>query len=302
MDGSLINTTTFANPTRLRYLTLDGSLGSTCRLSEIASWPTTLTTTQAQTLTYNPYFPNGTTELTFLLGRARGGNIAVPSDSTLQALDTFILSLKASGTWDKMDAVYNFAYNDTNVATFSRLNLKNTLNSLATNGTMTYQTNGYLAGAGSSYLTGYRPGTSNVQYQTDAFSRTHILYQAAAGARIDANTINDLNDTFYNSNTNTHRALSNVNLPQSVDMSGTGLKSIVRNNSTSVSLYNQSTGVTLAQPRAGTYGASQQFFPFGNGLGVGFTCFGAPLTQTDINTIRTAYNTYLSAIGLTPFA
>jgi hypothetical protein len=85
-------------------------------------------------------------------------------------------------------------------------------------------------------------------------------------------------------------------------MSGTGLKSIVRNNSTSVSLYNQSTGVTLAQPRSGNYGASQQYFPFGNGLGVGFTCFGAPLTQTDINTIRTAYNTYLSAIGLTPFA
>jgi hypothetical protein len=302
MDGSLINTTTFANPSRLRYLTLEGSLGSTCRLSEIASWPTTLTTTQAQTLTYNPYFPNGTTELTFLLGRARGGNIAVPSDSTLQALDTFILSLKASGTWDKMDAVYNFAYNDSNVATFSRLNLKNTFYSLATNGTMTYQTNGYLNGAGG-YFSGYTPGVNNVNFQLDSNSRTYILYQSVSNAQIDANTINGVNNAIYNGNVNTHRAMSSNNLPQSVDLSGNGLKTMIRSSSTSVTLYNQSSGTTLNQTRtSGGFGTSQQFFPFTSGLGVGFACFGAPLTQTDINTIRTAYNTYLSAIGLTPFA
>jgi hypothetical protein len=302
MDGSLINTTTFANPSRLLYNTLSTESGGQLRVSQVASFNKTLSTSEAQTLTYNPYFTNGTTELTFVLGRARAIGAESPSDSTLQALDTFIATLKTAGIWDKMDAVYNFAYNNTNVATFSRLNLKSTFYSLGVNGTMTYQTNGYLTGVGSSYLTGYTPGVNNVRYQPDSFSRTHILYQSAAGARIDANTINDLNDTFYNSSTNLHRALSNVNLPQSVDMSGTGLKSIMRNSFNSVSLYNQSTGTTLTQNRSGGYGTSQQFFPFGNGLGVGFSCFGAPLTQTDINTLRTAYNTYLSAIGLTPFA
>jgi hypothetical protein len=301
IDGAYQTTTSFATANRVRYMVFSGAVGS-LSLKSYYCWNAVLNNSQLTQLTYNPYFTNGSTELTQVIGRAFANSIAVPPDATLQALDTFILALKASGTWDKMDAVYNFAYNNVNFATFSRLNLKNTLNSLGTNGTMTYQTNGYLAGAGSSYLTGYRPGVSNVQYQPDAFSRTHILYQAAAGARIDANTINDLNDTFYNSNTNAHRALSNTNLPQSVDMSGAGLKSIIRNTSASVSLYNQSTGVTLTQPRSGAYGTSQQFFPFGNGLGVGFSCFGAPLTQTDIDTIRTAYNTYLTAIGLTPFA
>ena len=302
MDGSLINTTTFANPSRLLYNALDTSNGGQLRVSQVASFNKTLSTSEAQTLTYNPYFTNGTTELTFLVGRGVGGSVTLPSNSTLQALDTLIATLKTSGIWDKMDAIYNFAYNDTNVAGFSRLNLKSTFYSLAVNGTMTYQANGYLAGAGSSYLSGYQPGTNNIQYQVESFSRTHILYQSASGAQIDINTVNGVNDTFYNSNTNTHRAMSNVNLPQSVDMSGTGLKSIMRTSGTSVTLYNQSTGTTLTQNRAGFYTATGQYFPYGNGLGVGFSCFGAPLTQTDINTLRTAYNTYLSAIGLTQFA
>jgi hypothetical protein len=302
MDGSFITTTTFANPNRLLYSSISSN-PNYVRLAKTATFNRTLTSSESQLLTYNPYIPNGTTELTFVLGRARAASIfALPSYSTLQALDTLITTLKSSGIWDKMDAIYNFAYNDTSLAVFSRLNLKSTFYSLATSGTMTYQTNGYLAGAGSSYLTQYRPGVDNVQYQPESFSRTHILYQSASGAAIDQNTINGVNDTFFNSNTNTHRALSNVNLPQSVDMSGTGLKSIMRTSSTSVTLYNQSTGTTLTQNRSGNYGTSNQFFPFGNGLGVGFSCFGAPLTQTDINTLRTAYNTYLSAIGLTPFA
>ncbi|MFY7884136.1 MAG: phage head spike fiber domain-containing protein, partial [Dolichospermum sp.] len=302
MDGSLVNTTTFANPSRLLYNALNTADGGQLRVSQVASFNKTLSTSEAQTLTYNPYFTNGTTELTFVLGRARAIGAESPSDSTLQALDTFIATLKTAGIWDKMDAIYNFAYNNTNVAAFSRINLKSTFYSLGTSGTMTYQTNGYLTGVGSSYLTGYTPGINNVQYQVESFSRTHILYQSASGAAIDVNTIHGGNDAFYNSNTNTHRAMSNVNLPQSVDMSGTGLKSIMRTSWPSVTLYNQSTGTTLTQNRSGNYGASQQFFPFGNGLGVGFSCFGAPLTQTDINTLRTAYNTYLSAIGLTPFA
>ena len=303
MDGSLINTNTFAVPSNLRYLIVDGGSSSTVRLSKIATWSSTLNSTQAQTLTYNPYFTNGSTELTFVLGRARASSLAVPSDSTLQELDTFILSLKASGTWDKMDAIYNFAYNDANVAAFSRINLKSTFYSLGTSGTMTYQTNGYLTGVGSSYLTGYQPGVNNVNFQLDSNSRTYILYQSVSNAQIDANTINGVNNAIYNGNVNTHRAMSSNNLPQSVDLSGNGLKTMIRSSSTSVTLYNQSSGTTLNQTRtSGGFGTSQQFFPFTSGLGVGFACFGAPLTQTDINTIRTAYNTYLSAIGLTPFA
>ena len=301
IDGVLQTTTSFATPQLVRYLSFLSVTGLVA-IKNIYCWDSVLTPAQLAQLTYSPMFPNGTTELTQVVGRAFASSLSLPSNSTLQALDTFIATLKTAGIWDKMDAIYNFAYNNTSVAAFSRLNLKSTFYSLGFNGTMTYQTNGYLAGAGSSYLTGYQPGVNNVQYQPESFSRTHILYQSASGAQIDQNTINILNDTFYNSNTNTHRALSNVNLPQSVDMSGTGLKSIMRTSSTSVTLYNQSTGTTLTQNRSGNYGASSQFFPFGNGLGVAFTCFGAPLTQTDINTIRTAYNTYLSAIGLTPFA
>lgn len=301
IDGVLQTTTSFSTPQLVRYFTFLGITGIVS-LKSIYSWERVLTPTQLSQLTYSPMFPNGTTELTQVVGRAFASSLTLPSNSTLQALDTFIATLITSGIWNKMDAIYNFAYNNTAVSAFSRLNLKSTFYSLGVNGTMTYQANGYLAGAGNSYLSGYTPGTNNVQYQVESFSRTHILYQSASGAAIDQNTINGANDAFFNSNTNAHRAMSNVNLPQSVDMSGTGLKSIMRNSFNSVSLYNQSTGTTLTQNRSGNYGASQQFFPFGNGLGVGFSCFGAPLTQTDIDTIRTAYNTYLSAIGLTPFA
>jgi hypothetical protein len=223
---------------------------------------------------------------------------------TLQALDIFIETLKSVGVWDKLDAIYNFAYNNVNTAVFSRLNLKSTLYTLSTTN-MSYGINGYLVngtGVNSGFLSGYQPGVSNIQFQPDDHSRVYILYQSVSGAQIDSNSINGANFAIYNDNVNTHRDLASTNLPQSVDLSGTGLKSMVRSSSNTVTLYNQSSGTTLLQVRNANTGTSQQRFPFTGGLGMGFACFGASLTQTDINTIRNAYNTYLSAIGLTPFA
>lgn len=309
IDGVLQTTTSFATPQLVRYLALLGTTGLVA-LKSIYSWNSVLTPAQLAQLTYSPMFPNGTTELTQLVGRAFRAGHDVPSNSTLQALDTFIATLKSSGTWDKMDAIYNFAYNNANVASFSRLNMKSTFYTLGTSGTMTYQTDGYLAGAGSSYLSGYQPGVNNVNFQLDSHSRTYILYQSVNNAQIDSNSINGVNNAIYNGNTDTHRAMSSNNLQQqiggsqSVDLSGTGLKSMVRSGSNTVTLYNQSvsTGFLLQVRNVGGFGTSQQFFPNTAGMGIGFAAFGGALTQTDINTIRTAYNTYLSAIGLTPFA
>lgn len=96
---------------------------------------------------------------------------------------------------------------------------------------------------------------------------------------------------------------SSTALPQAVDLGGTGLKAMIRNDVSTVTLYNQSIGTTLNQTRnTGSFGTSNQFFPYTGGLGIGFACFGSALNQSDIDIIRTAYNTYLSAIGLSPFA
>lgn len=303
IDGALQISTAFTTPQLVRYLTLIGTTGLVS-IGDIYSWSSVLSTSQLQRLTYNPYFTNGTTELTQLIGRGIQAGTTLPSDLTLQALDIFIETLKSVGVWDKLDAIYNFAYNNINTAVFSRLNLKSTLYPLSTTN-MSYGINGYLVngtGVNSGFLSGYQPGVSNIQFQPDDHSRVYILYQSVSGAQIDSNSINGANFAIYNDNVNTHRDLASTNLPQSVDLSGTGLKSMVRSNSNTVTLYNQSSGTTLLQVRNANTGTSQQRFPFTGGLGMGFACFGASLTQTDINTIRNAYNTYLSAIGLTPFA
>lgn len=305
MDGTLINTNTFAVPSNLRYLIIDGGSSSTVRLSNIATWVSTLNTTQAQTLTYNPYFTNGTTELTFVLGRARSSGLAVPSDSTLQALDTFISSLKASGTWDKMDAIYNFAYNDTNVAAFSRLNLKNTFDTLASFGTgPTISVNGIIGSSSplSNHYRGFTPTVDNVNYQLDSNSITHIFFQTGTTTQVESNTVAGSSLTFYLENSTAHRNNSNVALNSAVDLTGIGLKSMNRIDSTNITFYNQSTPYNRTQTRNITTGVGQQQFPISTNMGISFSCYGSPLTQTDIDTLRTAYNTYLSAIGLTPFA
>lgn len=301
IDGVLQITTAFATSQLVRYLTIIGTTGLVS-IGDICSWNSVLSTSQLQRLTYNPYFTNGTTELTQLVGRAFQSGVTIPSDTTLLALDTFIATLKSSGIWDKMDAIYNFAYNNTSVAAFSRLNMKSTFYTLAANGSPLYQTSGYLANGGN--LVGYQPGVNNANVQLSSFSRTYIFYQVGGGGQIDSNSIHGTNNSMYVQNTNTHRAMSTTNLPQAVDLTGTGLKSMVRTSSASVTLYNQSTSTTLAQPQnTSSFGTSNQTFPIATSLGIGLAAFGSGnITQTDINTIRTAYNTYLSAIGLTPFA
>jgi hypothetical protein len=301
-DGSLIYTNTFANPNLIKYLTTCASSTANARISSMYSWNNVLTNNELQLLTYNPYIPNGTTELTRVIGYANSQGAALPSYSTLEALDVFIATLKTQGVWDKMDAIYNFAYNDANVESFSRINLKNAGFTSVTipTGTVTYETNGYLNVSGQ--LRGFRPGVNNTNFQYTSHNRTYILYQDVNGAQIDRSSILSTNFAMYNGNTNLHRDVSNTNLPSSVDLSGTGLKSVTRTSGTEVTLYNKSVGTTLTQNATSAYGSAYQDFLITAGLGAGFVSFGGALTQTDIDNLRAAYNTYLVSIGLTAYA
>lgn len=301
-DGSLILTTTFANPDLLKYLALNGGNSTDLRLSQIASWNSVLSNSDIASLTYNPYIPNGTSKLTRVVGYARSRQNTLPSYSTLQALDTFIETLITEGIWDKMDAIYNFAYNDIGVESFSRINLKTPGRATVTipYGVVNYETNGYLNSTG--VLRGFRPGVDFTNFQYYSHNRTYILYQNVDDAQIDRSSILADNFAMYNGNLNTHRDVSNTNLPVAVDLSGTGLKSVTRESSTSVTLYNGSVGTTLTQNATNYYGTSQQDFLSSSGLGAGFASFGGALAQTDIDTLRTAYNTYLTSIGLTAYA
>lgn len=75
--------------------------------------------------TYKPpkFIPS--TELQLIMDRAAEEGFNIPNATTQTAIDTLITAMKADNYWQAQDSILNFAYNDTSLANFSRINWKN---------------------------------------------------------------------------------------------------------------------------------------------------------------------------------
>lgn len=118
----------------------------------------------------------------------------IPSTSTINAMNTFITSLQASGIWDKYDIFYNFRYNDSSLANFSRINWKNPGSyTLSYSGGFSYVNEGYEAGAIGTYLdTGFFPSVNGVNYQLYNANITFIQQAQSTIGFTNRAIINDI--------------------------------------------------------------------------------------------------------------
>ncbi len=319
VDGSLLSTTTFANPNNLRYITSDGGSGTYIRLSQIASWPTTLSRQSIDLLFAYPYYNAGYTpvnyELQDVINRAYAEGFTLPSTTTLGYCDTLITEMKNDGLWNTTDLFLNFAFNDTNLTNFARINWKNPNSKFngvcSLFGGLSYQTNGFKGNGIDGYIdTLFNPGlsftknytTSNagrmiVISESGTISGASSFFESVAGSNANSMRFQLVTGHYINSSTNA--------LTVAVDMSGTGLKSIMRDSVFDVRLQNQST-VTSTTQTATSIISNNQLLLRGNTTYVDATVstyyMGASLTNPQINNFRTYYNTFLTNVGLTPFA
>jgi hypothetical protein len=317
MDGSLLNTTTFANPSNLRYLIIDGGSGTVCRLSEIVSWPTTLTRDKIDLLFAYPYYNAGYTpannELQQVINRAYAEGFTLPSTTILGYCDTLITEMKNDNVWDFSDVYFNFAYNDLTLTDWSRINWKNPYGVLGLAnvvGTITYQTNGFKsAGTGGYIDTRFVMSQSSINFKLN--NAGSMIVQSQIGSSLD----NSSNYVYEGSSNFALRASSvspfvAINsaffqFPSATGNRTVGLKALMRDSSTDVRMFANLTNYTHTQASTGLSTGAHILFSINNPSNdscVATHWLGASLTNTQITNFRTYYNTFLTNIGLTSFA
>jgi hypothetical protein len=320
MDGTLLNTTTFANPNNLDYITLDSTSANTStRLSKVISWPTTLTRQNIDSLFAYPYYNAGYTpvnyELQDVINRAYAEGFTLPSTTTLGYCDTLITEMKNDGVWNVTDLFLNFAFNDTNLTNFSRINWRNPnskLNGISSLfGGLTYQTNGFKGNGVNGYIdTLINPSPAiNIPYNytLNNAGRLLVISEDVTGGNTvyEGNTGTSTRMGAFASSLSAFTSNTVNSAAATIDTRGVGLKSIMRDTSTNIRIQNGATTLSTTQTSTAITNNTQMLLRFASSYSnacISNYYFGASLTNLQISNFRTYYNTFLTNIGLTAFA
>lgn len=254
---------------------------------------------------------NFTAQSQALFDRATALGYSLPSETKRRQIDTLIRSLVSSGIWDKLDLFFQFAYNDTSLNDFSKINWKRPLSPVAvSNGGVTFTANGWLGNGVDGFIsTNFNPAIQSNNYSLNNASRGFVIYQEYTGT-----IANSFIDGVASGNDNRSLNASNIGqrinqgtnlLDSSASLGGTGLKAIMRTSSTNVSFYN--TGTLDGRTATSTALPNENLLilrvanSYGN-LGISNYFLGSSLTLTELNTLKSAYNSFLNNNGLTQFA
>ncbi|MFA5644536.1 MAG: type II secretion system protein [Patescibacteria group bacterium] len=245
-------------------------------------------------------------ELTAIIARAEAEGFTLPSVSTLRQVDILIGAMKTSGFWDEQDLILNFAYNNTDLANFSRINWKNPSDPLAVrNGGLTYGVYGELGNGSNAHIdTNNNPSTYGGNYTLNDAGRGAVIF--SAGSVIDG-TANASINSLRNGNLDAHKInqLATTALSPSADLSGVGYKGVNRDDATNVRFYNKATELNGTANSSSLYNGNQYLMRRGgtySSIGISFYHLGGSISQTITQNFRIAYNAYLVSIGLTAIA
>jgi hypothetical protein len=247
-------------------------------------------------------------ELKAVIARATLEGFTLPSASTLNFCNTLILSMISSGYWAKRDLILNFAYNDTACENFSRINWKNPTGNLALKvASPLYQVGGWKGtGSTADYInTLYNLLSSSVQYTLNNASREAILTHAGTSVSMIDGSATGFVETMRAGTFNSHKINSTNNLlSANVDLAGLGYTAINRTSATNVELFKKAVQFSRTATSTSLTNASQRIL---NGaflagtVCVGYYSIGSQVV-TEGQLLRTAYNTYLTNIGLSAIA
>ena len=244
-----------------------------------------------------------------VLTYATGQGYTPPSD--LSAYDAHIRAIE--GVLAKKDLYYIFCADGS--TGFKLINIVNpgTFNGTGFGG-LTWLNSGVQGNGTNAYIsTGFNPSllATGQKYQLNAASRGATVYANPSPTGTDS-TIDgagSLANTMFATSSNGNKInQSSGNASVTSDLSGTGLKAIVRIGASATTIYNKAATTTstaastnlpitqfiLTRENAGVFAYSK--------LTLSSYFMGGSLTGTDISTIRTATNNYLTAVGLSAVA
>lgn len=236
-----------------------------------------------------------------ILDRATALGYTLPSADQQTKQNSFLVSLKTIGVWNKLDVFYVFAQNGGSA--FATINWKNPNTNQATLvNSPAFVVNGGLQGNGtSSYIdTNFNPFTQGVQYTQNNASRyffTHAI--STTSGRFDGNVLTSRN-TMVRGLTNAQRINAGTNTASiALDFTtAVNTKSFHRTSATDIIAYNSTTGVSATQTSAAMDSFNQFILRAGLQYG-GHTCaayaMGASMIAENTDFIN-SWNTYKSSL------
>lgn len=259
----------------------------------------------------DPYiFQSLLPETQAIIDRAVLESFTLPNNNTINHINSLIKELKDIGYWQIRDLFFNFAYNDINLVNFSRINWINPSGTLATIiGSPNYLTTGTQGVfTGTDYIDSnwnYLNDSNN--YTLDDASIEVIISDSGASGSIYTSAENLASEVIRSAGSN-HRinqGTTNTTPNSGNSLGGTGYTALNRVNSTDVimvklaTIFNTTANSTILQNRnlllhksSGTLFGSATISAVSTGAN----------TLSIAQDFRTAYNKYLTNIGLSPVA
>jgi hypothetical protein len=220
-------------------------------------------------------------------------------DATLQTKqNATVLSLKSAGIWSKLDILYLFATNNSNMAT---LNFKAPSSHQVTlvNSPSFTASQGFKGNASTSYLnTNFNPATSGVQYTLNNASRFIYLKTAfiTSPYYLLDSYLTFTQNTFQNRNSNDQKINQTSGVISSnADLSGAGLKVINRTSSTNVELFNGSTQISRTATSTSIASGNQYVLPSGCDACASVYAMGASLVAENAQ-LKIILDTYINSL------
>jgi len=231
---------------------------------------------------------------------ARGASLGytLPDEALQVKQNTLVVSLKSAGIWSKLDVLWVYATNNSNMGT---LNFKNPSAHQASlvNSPLFTANQGFKGNASTSYLnTNFNPATSGVQYTLNNASRfiylktafvTPVMYILDNVLGVSQNSLQNRNSNDQKINQGSSVISSNA------DLSGAGLKVINRASSTNVELFNGSTQISRTATSTSINSGNQWVLPSGCDACASVYGMGASLVAENAS-LKTILDTYINSL------
>lgn len=225
-----------------------------------------------------------------------------PEDNVLRALDSQLLKPMSTSLWNKIKCLRVFAYNNNGVSDFSRLNLKDPANNLATiNGGLTYSYGGWKGNGTDGWMNqNYNPVTAANGYTQDNACQAFFVRRNSEGANTAmAGTVTSTTTQIKNALSVTLRLNSGGDLSAARDFSGIGFKLVNRPDASNLNTYDELTKTDIA--RASFTLANENMILFRHNtlygdMELSFNAVCESLTESEANELRNLFNNYYSAI------
>lgn len=256
---------------------------------------------------YQDYYPFSTETLN-IISKARSLGYTLPDIPTTIAIDTLIADMKSIGVWTTNDIYRQFAYNNLSLDLFSLIDWKNPERALTTRtGDYIYTVNGYTAGGTSGFLdTVYNPATEGVNYTLNSARRSYVVISPGNATIEAAGSTANNRTSLTAAGSTTQRINQGTNLINAaVNISGNGYTAIMRLDSTNIKFikkdleFDRTAASTSINSNNQHLLRTQSVFSTNTLLSYSM---GAPITYTQSQLYRAAYNKFLRTLGLVEYA